>query len=59
MCQPYRFALLQRVQNYYESLDVEQTKEVDTVFESCGMTDLLSIRLDRNLGWENNLDIWL
>ncbi len=59
VCQPYRFAQLQRVQSYYDSLEAEHKTEVKAVLEQCGMDDLLSIRLDRTLGWENNLDIWL
>jgi hypothetical protein len=59
VCQPYRFALLQRVQSYYDSLETEQKADVDTMLEQCGMSEILNARLTRTLGWENNLDIWL
>lgn len=59
VCQPYRFALLQRVQSYYDSLQAEQKTEVQALFKHCGTADLLSIRLNRTLGWEHNLDVWL
>ena len=59
VCQPYRFSLLQRVQSYCDSLEAEQKADVDTMFEQCGMNEILNTRLTRTLGWENNLDIWL
>ncbi|NND80929.1 MAG: glutathione S-transferase [Gammaproteobacteria bacterium] len=57
--QPYRFALLQRVQAVHDSLEPDQKSALTAVFEQCGMAALLNIRLNRTLGWENNLDIWL
>jgi glutathione S-transferase len=59
VCQPYRFALLQRVQSYYDSLEAEQKADVDPMFEQCGMSEILNTRLTRTLAWENNFDIWL
>jgi glutathione S-transferase len=59
VCQPYRFALLQRVQSFYDSLDADQRSEIDDVFARCGMSELLSTRLNRALDWKDNLDIWL
>lgn len=59
VCQPYRFAQLQRVQSFYDSLDKDNKVGVDALFALCGMRELLSIRLDRTLGWSNNLDVWL
>jgi hypothetical protein len=59
VCQPYRFALLQRVQSFYDSLEAEQKADVELMFRQCGMSEILSTRLTRTLGWENNLDIWL
>ena len=58
VCQPYRFALLQRLHSYYDSLTAQQQTEVDDLLDRSGMTDVLTARLDRRLGWENNLDIW-
>ena len=57
--QPYRFALLQRVQDYFGSLPADQQQQVEEVLAKCKLEELLSIRLNRRLGWENNLDIWL
>lgn len=57
--QPYRFALLQRVQSYYDALDTDQRSEIGALLAHCGMSELLNIRLNRTLGWKSNLDIWL
>lgn len=57
--QPYRFALLQRVQSFYDSLDSDQQSEIETLFKQCGMNELLHVRLNRTLGWTSNLDVWL
>ena len=57
-CQPYRFALLQRLQSYYDSLEATQKTSIDVLFGQCDMAELLNIRLDRLLAWDNNLDVW-
>ena len=59
VCQPYRFAQLQRVQSFYDSLNKDDQVGVDALFTLCGMGELLNVRLDRTLGWSNNLDVWL
>lgn len=59
VCQPYRFALLQRVQSFYDSLGNDEKSEISDLLAHCGMSELLDIRLNRTLGWSNNLDVWL
>ena len=59
VAQPYRFYLLQRVQANYDSLDVNDKASVDEMLASCGMSDLLASRLDRQLGHVDNLEVWL
>jgi glutathione S-transferase len=59
VAQPYRFFLLQRVQVIYDSLDTNGKVSVDEMLESCGMSDLLTTRLDRQLDQVDNLEVWL
>ena len=59
VAQPYRFYLLQRVQDTYDELDSAARVVVDTMLANCGMTDLLSIRLSRRLAQVDNLEVWL
>ena len=59
LAQPYRFFLLQRVQAIYESLDPSDKSSVDEMLASCGMSDLLEIKLDRRIGRSDNLEVWL
>ncbi len=56
--QPYRFYLLQRVQDYFVSLDAEAKRAVQDMLAQCDMHPLLDIRLDRRIGREDNLEIW-
>lgn len=58
VAQPYRFYLLQRVQETYAGLDAAGQAQVETMLSDCGMADLLSIRLDRQLGRADNLEVW-
>lgn len=58
LAQPYRFFLLARVQALYESLSEEDARDVDSLLASCGLREVLDIRLDRALGRENNLEVW-
>ena len=57
--QPYRFFLLQRVQQAYEELDEAARGQVEAMLAACGMAEILSIRLDRELGRADNLEVWL
>ena len=58
LAQAYRFYLLQRVHAVYDSLDADGKASVETMLDKCGMAELLSIRLDRQLGRADNLEVW-
>jgi len=58
VAQPYRFYLLQRVQAEYEELDGAGKTSVDEMLATCGLSDVLTIKLDRSLGWVDNLEVW-
>ena len=58
LAQPYRFYLLKRVQDEYASLDDQDRKDVDSMLTACDMSALLDITLSREIGRENNLEVW-
>lgn len=59
VAQSYRFVILQRLQQQYMRLTTPQRLDVSDLLRRCGLEALLSIRLDRQLGWSDNQDIWL
>ena len=59
IAQPYRFYLLQRVQGIYAGLEESDKAGVDVMLASCGMSGILSTKLDRQLGRSDNLEVWL
>ena len=59
VAQPYRFFMLQRVQDTYDGLAADDKTAVDEMLETCGLSELLTTRLERRLGQDDNLEIWL
>ena len=59
VAQPYRFYLLQRVQAIYSGLAETDRASVEQMLEACGMSEILSITLDRQLERADNLEVWL
>ena len=58
VAQPYRFYLLQRVQDAYVAMDETAQSAVSKLLADCGMTDVLNISLSRRLSSEGNLEVW-
>jgi glutathione S-transferase len=59
VAQPYRFYLLQRVQQAFEGMDAAARSQVEEMLAACNMGEILSITLDRSLGRADNLEVWL
>ena len=59
LAQPYRFYLLKRVQDEYLSLDEHGRKDVAELFAACDMSAVLDIKLSREIGRKDNLEVWL
>ena len=59
IAQPYRFYLLTRVQNIYDELAAEDQADVKKMLKSCNLAELLDIRLTREIGRHNNLEVWV
>lgn len=58
LAQPYRFYLLQRVQDSYAAMSPEEKSRVDDLLESCGMSAVLAATLDRRIARADNLEVW-
>jgi len=58
VAQPYRFYLLQRVQEAYEGFEPAEQTQVEAMLADCGLEELLSIKLDRQVGRADNLEVW-
>ena len=59
LAQPYRFYLLQRVQDEFVSLDQSARERVRSLLARCDMEQVLDIKLSRRIGRANNLEVWL
>jgi glutathione S-transferase len=57
--QPYRFYLLQRVQDHFGTLNSDEQVAVKSLLKRCDLNEVLDITLERRLGCEGNLEIWL
>ena len=56
--QPYRFYLLQRVQDIFESLNSADQTDILSLLKTCNMEKVLTTKLSRRIGRENNLEVW-
>jgi glutathione S-transferase len=58
LAQPHRFYLLQRVQDACAALAPLEQAGVDEMLDDCGMSAILSTRLDRRIARADNLEVW-
>jgi glutathione S-transferase len=59
LAQPYRFYLLSRVQADFDALGAGDKRAVEQLLEQCGLAAVLSARLSRAIGREDNREVWL
>ena len=59
IAQPYRFYLLSRMQDFVDSLPDQEKTSAQELLQQCGMESILSIRLTRGIGRNNNREVWL
>lgn len=59
LAQPFRFYLLKRVQDEFESLGEQDQHSVADLLSACDMTEILDLKLARDIGRANNLEVWL
>ena len=58
LAQPYRFYLLQRVQDIYANLNSADRDAVDEMLGAGGMLDILGTTLHRRITRAGNLEVW-
>ncbi len=59
VAQPYRFFLLKRVQDAYAALQPDDREATDFILEACNMMPIIRAKLTRDIGFRNNLEVWL
>ncbi len=59
IAQPYRFYLLQRVQALYNGFSAQERTAVEQMLASCDLSEILTLKLDRELERNGNLEVWL
>ena len=57
--EPYRHFQLQRIHQIFDEAEKKMQIQIKQILESCGMADVLNIRLNRPIGRKNNLEVWL
>lgn len=57
--QPFRFYILKRMQDAYEGMSDSDQAEVRNLLAGCEMIELLDLKLTRQIGRANNLEVWL
>ncbi|MGI9431995.1 MAG: glutathione S-transferase family protein [Myxococcota bacterium] len=58
LAQPYRFYLLSRVHAEFDALAPDERRRVEVLLDQCDLLPVLSARLDRSIGRENNREVW-
>ncbi len=59
IAQPFRFYVLKRMQDAYESFSKDEKTEVDIMLHACNMKELLDLKLNRAIGRAGNLEVWM
>lgn len=59
LAQPYRFYLLNRVQDEFEDMNNVDREATSALLDQCDMRDIIGIKLTRKIGRNNNLEVWL
>ena len=47
------------MQDAYEAMSKDDQSKVDELLDACDMSELLGLRLNREIGRANNLEVWL
>ncbi len=59
MAQPFRFYVLKRVQDEFEALGEQDRQDIADLLTACDMSEVLDLKLTRDMGRANNLEVWL
>jgi len=55
---PYRFYLLQNLQDHFDSAPQTDKALIQNAFKACGLADLLTLRVTRRVERHNHLEVW-
>lgn len=58
LAQPYRFFLLKRVQETYASFNQTEINSVNELLKMCDMEAILQSKLNREIVWKDNRELW-
>ena len=56
---PYRHFQLQRIHRAFDESETQVQGRINRLLGACGMADVLNIRLQRQIGRLDNLEVWL
>ena len=56
---PYRFWMLQRIQDAYAAMDNAEQTRVGEVLDAAGLGAMLTLRTDRRVERQNYLEVWI
>jgi glutathione S-transferase len=59
LAQPYRFFLLNRVHADFDEMSAEEQSRAERTLQKCDLLPVLSARLKRSIGRQDNLEVWL
>ncbi|MDA0977140.1 MAG: glutathione S-transferase domain-containing protein, partial [Proteobacteria bacterium] len=59
LAQPFRFYLLKRVQDDFDSMNDPDQAAVTALLKACDLSGILDYRLNREIGRDRNLEVWL
>lgn len=59
LAQPFRLYLLKRVQDEFYSLSGDDQRSATKILAACDMSEILDLKLTRDIGRQNNLEVWL
>ena len=59
LAQPYRFYLLSRVHAHFDAMGPAEQKRVESMLEQFDLLPILSARLNRSIGRQDNHEVWL
>jgi len=55
---PYRFYLLQRVQDCFAAASKDEQRAIEELFSETGLSAILSLKTNRRVERENHLEVW-
>lgn len=59
LAQPFRFYLLKRVQDDFDSMNDRDQAAVTALLKDCNLSGILDYRLNREIRRDRNLEVWL